>query len=196
MRQTVTDIPEILFLQVPKTVHAKCDEGYFYVHNDRYEVIGVVDHDSPDINQGHYTAWVKLQFKWYSCDDKVVKPDSEDTHFSSNNYIFVAIRCHDEQHEDKERCVTCKKPFSSLLMHLRKASNCQVFYDMEAMKKEQAAKHSEKKKQQMRFKRANQSRQETARENKEAAKRMEELRKNQTPEKKARDNEKDAKKKR
>ena len=91
MRQLVEDFPEILFVQVPKHVNATCDEGFFNIQDVRYEIVGVVDHHGPDVNQGHYTAWIKLQTQWFSCNDKTVEPDFKDVHFSSENYIFVAL---------------------------------------------------------------------------------------------------------
>ena len=192
MRQVVTEKPEILFVQVPKTVNAKCDEGFFYVQGVRYEVVGVVDHHGPDVNQGHYTAWIKLQSQWWSCDDKLVAKDLKDAHFSSNNYIFVAIRCDSEHKQDKEKCVACKKTFSSLLQHLRQAFNCQIYYDLDGLREEKAARTREKWLQQQKIKRANQSGDEKARVHKEDAKRHAENRKIQSPAKKARVKKEDA----
>ena len=44
MKHLVTEVPEILFLQVPKTVDAKACDGFFHVQDVRFEIVGVVDH--------------------------------------------------------------------------------------------------------------------------------------------------------
>ena len=190
-KQLVTEIPEILFVQVPKAVNVKSDEGHFYVQDVKYEIVGVVDHLGPSVNQGHWIAWSKLESQWYKCDDRTVEPDMDDSHFSSNNYIFAGVRC--EPDEDKERCASCQKSFSNLLMHLRKASNCQVFYDLEAMKEKQAARSSEKRQQQKSLRKAKQSEQDKALANLKDAERKKKSRKDLSDEKKARENEAAAK---
>ena len=160
MTHLVTEVPEILFLQVPKTVDAKACDGFFHVQDVRFEIVGVVDHLGHDLNSGHYITWAKCGSEWTKFDDNKVESDQENAHFSSNNYIFVGIQSIDND-EGKQRCISCGNSFSSLLQHLNKSSNCQVYYDLEAMKVENKLKRREKEKQQLRKKRSNQSVHET-----------------------------------
>ena len=70
-----------------------------------------------------------------------------------------------------------------------------MYYDLEAIKEENAARTYEKKKQQTRNKRANRSGEERDRENEEEAKRKKKDRANQSPEAKARESKKEAQRK-
>ena len=70
-----------------------------------------------------------------------------------------------------------------------------MYYDLEAIKEENAARTYEKKKQQTRSKRANRSGEERDRENEEEAKRKKKDRANQSPEAKARESKKEAQRK-
>ena len=183
MRQIVTKLPAILFIQVQKTVNPRANDGFFTVEGVRFEIVGVVDHLGVNTHTGHYITWAKVQSQWFKCDDKSVVLDHGDKHFSVNNYIFVGIR-KDETDDDSDRCIPCGKSFSSHLKHLQQAKICQKFYDLEAMKKEIAEKRKILKSQRMRKTRANQTP-----ENKNKALNDNKLcqqksRANQTPEKK------------
>ena len=92
MRQTVTQLPEILFIQVPKTVKPRANEDFFHIQGVWFEIIGIVDHLGDQIDTGHYITWAKHGQAWFKIDDKIVEPDLANAHFSSNNYIFVGIR--------------------------------------------------------------------------------------------------------
>ena len=140
MRQIVTKLPAILFIQVPnKTVNPRANDGFFTVEGVRFEIVGVVDHIGVDTKTGHYITWAKHQSQWFKCDDKRVELDHGEAHFSANNYIFVGIR-KDATDDDKERCLPCGKLFSSHLKHLQQAKICQKFYDLEVIKKENTEK--------------------------------------------------------
>ena len=179
MKQLVSEFPEILFLQVPKNSGKVC-EGSFHIQDVRYDIVGVVDHNGASVHSGHYITWAKHQSQWFKFDDKEIEFDTENVHFSSNNYIYVGIRSN-ENDENKQKCVSCNKFFSSLLKHLRKAPICQVYYDLEEMKHEQTLRSNEKRNQQKRIKKSNQSKEEHDQEKNEAAERMRRHRKNMSP---------------
>ena len=129
MRQTVTQLPEILFIQVQKTVKPRANEDFFHIQGVWFEIIGIVDHLGDQIDTGHYITWAKHGQAWFKIDDKIVEPDLADAHFSSNNYIFVGIRRNKED-DDKERCIPCGKLFSSHLKHLQQAQNCLKYIEL------------------------------------------------------------------
>ena len=71
MRQTVTKLPEILFIQVQKTVNITVNEGFFTVQGVRFEINGIVDHLGMDINSGYY---IGFRSKLLPCDQSMPDP--------------------------------------------------------------------------------------------------------------------------
>ena len=55
--------------------------------NDTYELFGVVSHFGNGVG-GHYTSFVKVNQKWYNCDDTKVTSAFQGQHIDTNAYLL------------------------------------------------------------------------------------------------------------
>ena len=70
-------------------------QGELKVLSSLYRLVGVVNHVG-SMNSGHYTARVKLNNRWKSCDDRRVRDDPTMTRFSKEAYLLFYERIDSE----------------------------------------------------------------------------------------------------
>ena len=101
-QKTITNLPEVVFLQVPKIADRNTHydhDGYITIQGVAYEVMGVLDHQGSSPKQGHFVTWKKMDC-WWRCDDADLKAAIQtDTH-TPDNMLFACWKAADAAASD------------------------------------------------------------------------------------------------